>query len=77
MTETSVLIVAHDDADLAKVKAQLEESGLKGVTIQENLRQLQGKIAKDAVAELEKIEGVRSVEEERKIQLPPRGSPVQ
>jgi hypothetical protein len=77
MAETSVLIVADDDADLAKVKAQLEESGLKGVTIQENLRQLQGKIAKDAVTELEKIEGVRSVEEERKIQLPPRGSPVQ
>ena len=77
MAQTSVIVVAKDDADLAALSAQLEARGLRDVTIQEALHQLQGKIAKEAIGDLGKVEGVRSVEEERKVQLPPRGSPVQ
>ena len=77
MAQTSVIVVAKDDADLAALSAQLEARGLRDVTIQQTLHQLQGKIAKEAIGDLGKVEGVRSVEEERKVQLPPRGAPVQ
>ena len=77
MAQASVVIVAKEDADLAKLSAQLAEHGLEDITVQQNLRQLQGRIAKEAISELSKVEGVSSVEEERKYQLPPRGSPVQ
>jgi hypothetical protein len=77
MSDVRVIIVTDDDANLDEVKDSLEKSGLKVPTIQRRIRQLQGQVDKGIIAELKKVPGVVSVEEERTIKLPPRGSPVQ
>ena len=81
MSEVSVIIVADDTADLEQLKASLEERGFRALPkkepIQHQIRQLQGKIEKGMVAELLKVPGVKSVEEERTYELPPPHSRVQ
>jgi hypothetical protein len=38
---------------------------------------IKGMIGEERLAELTKVSGVTSVEKEREVKLPPRGSPIQ
>jgi hypothetical protein len=77
MSEIPVIVLVDDGADLQKVKANCEAHGLVQVRALPRLRILKGLIEEDRIAELTKRPGVRSVEKEREIRLPPPRSPVQ
>ena len=77
MTEIPVIVLVDDGADLQKVKANCERYGLAQVRALPRLGILKGLIEEDRMAELTKAPGVRSVEKEREIKLPPPRSPVQ
>jgi len=77
MTDVSVIVVVDDGADFDKVKATCASRGLKDVSALPRMRMLKGTTDAASVAALTKVPGVTSVEREREIKLPPRGSPVQ
>ena len=77
LTEVPVIVLAEDGADLQKVKADCERYGLTQVRALPRLAILKGLIDEHRIAELTKAPGVRSVEKEREIKLPPPSSPVQ
>jgi hypothetical protein len=77
MAQISVLIVADKDTDLDGIKMASESHGLKNISTLPRLGILRGFIDAGLIAALEKIPGVRSVEKEGEINLPPRDSPVQ
>ena len=77
MTKIPVIVVLEEDKDLLKVKAKCEAHGLTNVHALARLGMLKGLIDQKQVEALTKIAGVRSVEKEREIKLPPPESPVQ
>jgi hypothetical protein len=77
MTEIPVIVLVNDGADLQRVKANCERYGLTQVGALPRLGILKGLIEESRMAELTKVPGVRSVEKEREIKLPPPRSPVQ
>jgi endonuclease V-like protein UPF0215 family len=77
MSEIPVIVVMDKTADFEKVKAACEAKGLTRISALPRLRMLKGVIDEQRVDELTRLPGVGSVEKERQIQLPPRGSPVQ
>ena len=77
MTEIPVIVLVDGSADLQKIKANCERYGLTQVRALPRLGILKGLIEEGRMAELTKAPGVRSVEREREIKLPPPRSPVQ
>jgi hypothetical protein len=77
MADIPVIIVVDDANDLQKIKAKCETHGLRQARALTRLGMLKGLVDQKRVDELTKIPGVRSVEKEREIKLPPPGSPVQ
>jgi hypothetical protein len=77
MAEIPVTIVVDDPQRLNRVKTACKACGLKHMKALPRLGMLTGVIDQDRLQELAKIPGVRSVERERKITLPPPDSPVQ
>ena len=77
MTEIPVIVLVEGGADLQKIKANCERYGLTQVRALPRLGILKGLIEEGRKAELTKAPGVRSVEKEREIKLPPPRSPVQ
>jgi len=77
MSDVAAIIVVDNETDFSTVKAACERHGLKSISALPQLRILKGLIDEDGMAALAKIAGVRSVEKERDIKLPPHGSPVQ
>jgi len=77
MTEIAVIVLVDGGADLQKIKANCERYGLTQVRALPRLGILKGLIEEGRMAELTKAPGVRSVEREREIKLPPPRSPVQ
>jgi hypothetical protein len=77
MTDIPVLVVVDDDKDLHKVKASCEAHGLTQVRALPRLGMFKGLIDQARLGDLSKIPGVRSVEKEREVKLPPPGSRVQ
>jgi hypothetical protein len=77
MTEVSVLIVVRDKGDIDKVKKASERHGLRNVAALPRLGILRGLIEPQQMTALAKIPGVRSVEKEGEIKLPPPDSSVQ
>jgi|AmaraimetFIIA100_FD_contig_91_572638_length_1327_multi_3_in_0_out_0_3 hypothetical protein len=77
MTQIPVIVLVDDGADLQKVTANCARYGLTQVRALPRLGILKGLIEKDRMAELTKAPGVRSVEKEREVKLPPPRSPVQ
>ena len=77
MTEIPVIVLVDGGADLQKIKANCERYGLTQVRALPRLGILKGFIEEGRMAELTKAPGVRSVEREREIKLPPPRSPVQ
>jgi hypothetical protein len=77
MTDIPVIVVVNDNEQLQQVKARCEAHGLTHVHALARLGMLKGLIDQERVGELSKIPGVRSVEREREIKLPPPGSPIQ
>jgi len=77
MTEIPVIVLVEGGADLQKIKANCERYGLTQVRALPRLGILKGLIEEDRMAELTKAPGVRSVEKEKEIKLPPPRSPVQ
>ena len=77
MADIPVIIVVDDANDLQKIKAKCETHGLRQARTLARLGMLKGLVDQKRVDELTKIPGVRSVEKEREIKLPPPGSPVQ
>jgi hypothetical protein len=77
MAEVPVIVVVKDEADFGKVQAACALRGLKDISALPRLRMLKGLIDPTRIDDLAKAAGVRSVEKEREMKLPPRGSPVQ
>jgi endonuclease V-like protein UPF0215 family len=77
MSEIPVIVVIDKSADFDKVKAACESKGLARISALPRMGMLKGMIDERRLDELTRIPGVSSVEKERQIQLPPRGSPVQ
>jgi hypothetical protein len=77
MAEISVLIVTDKETDLDGIKTASESHGLTNISALPRLGILRGFIDAARMAALEKIPGVRSVEKEGEINLPPRDAPVQ
>jgi hypothetical protein len=77
MAQISVLVVVKPESSLSDVRVACERRGLTQVEEIPNLRILRGIIAQDSIPALNDISGVRSIEQERKIQLLPSGSPIQ
>jgi len=73
----SVIIVVRADSSLHEVRLACERHGLTEVQEIPRLNIVRGLIERNRIAELGKIPGIRSVEREREIQLPPPRSPVQ
>ena len=77
MSEIPVIVVVDKTADFEKVKAACEAKGLTKISALPRLGMLKGMIEERHLEALTRVPGVSSVEKERQIQLPPRGSPVQ
>jgi hypothetical protein len=77
MDEIPVIVTLDATTNAERVKAVCESHGLTQVHVLPRLGLLKGLIDQNRVADLKKISGVRSVEKEREIKLPPPGSPVQ
>jgi hypothetical protein len=77
MTEIPVIVLVDGGVDLQKIKVNCERYGLTQVRALPRLGILKGLIEEDRMAELTKAPGVRSVEKEKEIKLPPPRSPVQ
>ena len=77
MTEIPVIVLVDGGADLQKIKVNCERYGLTQVRALPRLGILKGLIEEGRMAELTKAPGVRSVEKEKEIKLPPPRSPVQ
>lgn len=77
MAEIPVIVVVHDSADFDKVKDASAAHGLTGISALPRMKMFKGLIHPDRMASLAKLPGVQSIEKEREVKLPPRGSPVQ
>jgi hypothetical protein len=77
MSEIPVIVVVDKTADFDKVKAACEAKGLSKISALPRLGMLKGMIEEGHLDPLTRVPGVSSIEKERQIQLPPRGSPVQ
>jgi hypothetical protein len=77
MASISVIIVVTAETSLHEVRLACERHGLTPVQEIPRLNILRGLIERNRIPELGNIPGVRSVEREREIQLPPPRSPVQ
>jgi hypothetical protein len=77
MNEIPVLVTFDTDANPEQLKALCERHGLTQVRMLPRLGVLKGLLDQKRMAELAKVSGVRSVEKEREIKLPPPGSPIQ
>jgi hypothetical protein len=73
----SVLIVLDEGANFDEVRAACQVSGLTEIKPLPRLNILTGLFERDNLKALTEIPGVRSVEREREIQLPPPNSRVQ
>jgi hypothetical protein len=77
MAKLPVIIAVEDPKDLSRVRDKLESHGLTQVSTLQTLGILKGLAHPDSIAAMAKVDGVRSVEKEREIKLPPPGSRVQ
>jgi len=77
MDQIPVIVTLDATTNAERVKALCESHGLTQVHALPRLGLLKGFIDQKRIADLKKVSGVRSVEKEREIQLPPPGSPVQ
>ena len=77
MAGTPVILVLDDAADVAVVQTRAADAGLEEIKALSGLGMLHGSIAEDRIADLARIEGVRSVEREGGVSLPPPDSPIQ
>jgi hypothetical protein len=75
MTKIPVILVVHDSADFDQVKEAAASHGLADISALPRMKTFRGLIEAERVAGLAKLPGVHSVEREREIKLPPRGSP--
>lgn len=77
MGTASVIVVANEQTDLSEVVREASAVGLTDVQTLSGLPIFSGRIAEERLAELERLENVRSVERDRNITLPPPDSSVQ
>jgi len=77
MASIPVIIVVRAETSLHEVRLACERHGLTQVQEIPRLNILRGFIERNRIPELGKIPGIRSVEPEREIALPPPRSPVQ
>ena len=77
MASIAVIVVVKAESDLHDVRLACERYGLTQVQEIPNLGILRGFIGPEKIANLLDVPGVKSVEREREIQLPPPSSPVQ
>ena len=75
MTKIPVIVVVHDSADFDQVKEASASHGLTDISALPRMKMFKGLIEAERVDGLAKLKGVHSVEQEREIKLPPRGSP--
>lgn len=71
------VILAVDPDRFAEVVEALRRAGLTVTGEQPVLGMLSGTVAEDRIPALEAVDGVDSVDRERRIRLPPPDSPIQ
>lgn len=73
-----VVSVSDDQAEsIDGVAERLSASGMRVTNVLKGLGTVTGEIARAKIADIERLDGVSSVELERTVQLPPPDSPVQ
>ena len=77
MSRTSVIVTLHDPAELSSVRGQASGLGLEEIQTIPGLGMMKGHIASDRIGALQDLAGVKAVEPEGVIQLPPGDSPIQ
>jgi hypothetical protein len=77
MKRVPVMVVVDSAADFAEVRAACEFRGLVEVSTLPQFGTLRGLIDETLIDEIARTPGIRSVERERQIQLPPPNSRVQ
>jgi hypothetical protein len=75
----AVVVSVSDDHvhRIGDLTERLRASGLRVERVLETLGTVTGLIPRSKIADIERLDGVSSVEQERTIQLPPPDSPVQ
>jgi hypothetical protein len=77
MNRIPVMILVDAAADFEAVQGECERNGLLRVSALPRMRMLRGFIDAEGAARLTSVPGVRSVERERDIRLPPPQAKVQ
>ena len=76
MVMTSVIVVADEQAELAQVVREAGELGLTDIETITGLGMIRGSIAEENIADLERMDTVKSVEFERAVTISPSDSSI-
>jgi hypothetical protein len=74
------VLVSVEDSHLERMPAVVDELKARGLEVKRSMPALgvvSGSADQDRLASLQEIEGVRSVEEERSVGIPPPDAPIQ
>jgi hypothetical protein len=73
-----VVSVSQDQAEAIEgIAERLSASGMRVTNVLKGVGTVTGQISRSKIADIERLDGVSAVEEERTVQLPPPDSPVQ